>query len=290
MRLIGVLFDREFWVARELATGVALVGGVDSFYADITAGLSRARALTEGDVVDGPWSHVVPVPATAKVLCAGLNYRAHAAEAAMQTPAYPDLFGRWARTLVASNEPVPVPSGEPGLDWEGELVAVVGAPLRDATPDEVESAILGYTCFNDLTARTHQKAAKQWAVGKNADRSGPLGPAVVTRDELTNPYDLRLRTRVDGITVQDANTSEMIFRIGQIGSFASECMTLEPGDLIATGTPQGVGAARTPPVFLQPGQVVEVEIENIGTLVTPIVSAASSQDRGSTRPATTLSR
>lgn len=277
MRLIGVLIEQQPWIAVEGTTGPIPVKPVEEFYADVRAGLELARGARAGTEPLRDRTDCPPVPATAKVLCAGLNYRAHAAEANMATPAHPDVFGRWASTLVTAGVPVPVPVGEPGLDWEGEMAAVIGRPLRNATPEEVEAAIVGYTCFNDLSARVHQLGASQWAIGKNADRSGPMGPALVTVDEIGDPYALKISTRVDGEVVQDGATSQMIFNVGQIGAYASECMTLQPGDVIVTGTPEGIGAARNPPVYLRPGQVVEVEIERIGVLANPICAYEPAQ-------------
>lgn len=271
MRLTGVINEGDPWVAVVLDGGNAPVLPVSEFWSDLTAGLARAGEKTAADVVDLP--PAVLVPPTAKVLCAGLNYVNHAAESKKELPAHPDVFARWASTLVTSGTSVPVPRTEPGLDWEGELAAVVGAELKDATPEEVEAAIVGFTCLNDLSARLHQRATAQWTIGKNADRSAPVGPVLVTPDELGDPYALRLRTRVNGQTMQDGTTADMIFRVGRIGAYASETMTLRPGDVISTGTPQGVGSARRPPVFLTPGDVVEVEIDGIGVLSTPIVAA-----------------
>ncbi|MDR5654006.1 fumarylacetoacetate hydrolase family protein [Ruixingdingia sedimenti] len=268
MRLVGIELNSRPWVAVETPDGPAPVAEVDAFFADVEGNLARAKA-SPAAAVRG-CALVVPIPLTAKVLCAGLNYVNHIAESKRQRPTAPDIFARWRTTLVTGCTEVPIPTGEPGLDWEGELAAVIGRPLKNATPEEVEDAVLGYTILNDLSARKHQRASVQWCVGKNADKSAPFGPAIVTRDEIPDPYALRLETRVDGVVMQSERTGEMLFRIGQIGAFASETMTLQPGDVIATGTPAGVGAARNPPVFLQQGQVVEIEIEKIGRLSTPI--------------------
>ena len=278
MRLTGVEFEGSVWVAVLHGSDVRLVAQVDVFYRDVDRYLAEARADLAGLASLTSVAYRPPVPATAKVLCAGLNYRAHAAEANQALPAHPDIFGRWASTLVSSGTAVPIPKGEDGLDWEGELAVVVGSVLHHASPEEVQASIVGYTCFNDLSARTHQLNAGQWTIGKNADKSGPIGPALVTPDEIGDPYQLRIRTLVDGVVMQDAMTSQMLFTIGQIGAYASDCMTLHPGDVIATGTPEGIGLTRTPPVLLQPGQVVEVEIDRIGTLTTPIVAGASASE------------
>jgi 2-keto-4-pentenoate hydratase/2-oxohepta-3-ene-1,7-dioic acid hydratase in catechol pathway len=147
----------------------------------------------------------------------------------------------------------------------------VALGLRDATPEAAQAGFLGYACFNDLSARGFQRASDRWTLGKNADDSGPLGPWIVTADEIPDPGHLRIQTRVNGTTVQDGNTSDLIFSGAQIAAYASGVMTLKPGDLIATGTPDGIGATRTPPMFLHPGDVVEVEVERIGRITTPIV-------------------
>lgn len=271
MRLIGFLRDGTPWMGRVEAGLVHPLRPIDAFYRDTAAALLAAPdgpPLSRATLVEVP-----PVPTGAKVICAGLNYRSHAAEAKREPPTVPDLFARWPSTLTVNGAAVPLPRNEPGLDWEGELAAVLAHDIRHGEDADVEAAILGYACFNDLSARLHQRASRQWAVGKNADASGPIGPELVTPDEVGDPYALRLTTRVDGAVMQDGSTAQMLFRIGRIGAHAAECMTLRAGDVICTGTPEGIGAARTPPVFLQAGQVVEVEIERVGTLRTPIAAA-----------------
>jgi 2-keto-4-pentenoate hydratase/2-oxohepta-3-ene-1,7-dioic acid hydratase in catechol pathway len=210
------------------------------------------------------------VPAGARVLCVGLNYRAHAAEGGFTVPEWPTIFGRFTSSLTVGGVPVPVPANEPGLDWEGEIAAYVGSPLVDADPDTARKAVLGYSTFNDITARRAQKLTAQWTLGKNGDNSGPMGP-LVTADEVGDLRDgLRLRTRVNGVTVQGASTADMIFDVGSLLSLISHTMTLQPGDVIATGTPEGVGYVRNPPWLLGDGDVVEVEVDKLGTLRTPI--------------------
>jgi 2-keto-4-pentenoate hydratase/2-oxohepta-3-ene-1,7-dioic acid hydratase in catechol pathway len=212
---------------------------------------------------------VPPVLPSARVICVGLNYAEHATEGNWSPPEYPTIFGRWTASLSTAGVPVAVPPGEPGLDWEAELVAVVGRPLHRAA--DVDGAVFGYAAFNDLTARRSQKLTTQWTLGKNADGSGPLGP-IVTAAEV-GPIDagLRIETRVNGETVQSDSTASMIFGIPYLLSFLSQGMTLRPGDLIATGTPSGVGYVRTPPRFLAAGDVVVVEIERVGAISTPVV-------------------
>ncbi len=271
MRLVAYAQGPISLMSVEVTPGALVpVGPLEDFYADTPAGLAAAAGL-----LDRPGSaahplagvrQVPPVPACARVLCAGLNYRRHAAEVGRELPARPELFARWGSTLVAGGETVPVPIGEGRLDWEAELAAVIGAPLSGASPEEAEVAILGYTCFNDLSARGYQMASSQWALGKNADCSGPIGPVVVTADELAGRPGLSIASRVNGQGMQAASTADLIFSAAEIASYASGAMTLRPGDVISTGTPEGVGYSRAPPVFLHPGDTVEVEIEGIGVL------------------------
>ncbi|OHV58661.1 fumarylacetoacetate hydrolase family protein [Pseudofrankia sp. BMG5.36] len=259
---------------------------VEEFYADLSRWRDRAaEALALPGTAARPVPEltlVPPIPPAARVLCVGLNYRAHAAETGLPLPKYPAIFGRWTVSLTVDGTPAPVPAGERGLDWEGELGVVVGATLADADEATALAGVLGYAAFNDLSARRAQGRSPQWTLGKNSDHSGPLGP-VVTADEVGDPADgLRVVTRVrsradDGSpveeVVQDGDTSDMIFSIGQVLSFISQTMTLHPGDLLVTGTPAGVGYIRRPARYLVPGDWVEVEIERVGRVATPIVDA-----------------
>ncbi|NEL53720.1 fumarylacetoacetate hydrolase family protein [Modestobacter sp. CPCC 205119] len=254
---------------------VAPIASLEEFWAE-PHGLLAARpaggdALPVSDV-----RLVPPVLPDARVICIGLNYRAHVAEgsyADQEFPEHPTLFARWTRSLTVGDTPVPVPVDEAGLDWEGEVMAYVGAPLVDADPESALTAVLGYSTFNDLTARRAQKLTSQWTLGKNADHSGPLGP-LVPADEVGDLRDgLRISTRVNGETVQQASTAQIVHDVGRTLALVSRTLTLRPGDLLATGTPAGVGYARTPPWLLQPGDVVEVEVERLGVLRTPVVGA-----------------
>lgn len=217
---------------------------------------------------------VPPVLPSARIICVGLNYRAHAAEGSYgkdALPEHPTLFARWTRSLTVGGVPVPVPADEGGLDWEGEIAAYVGKPLVDADADTARDAVLGYSTFNDLTSRRAQKLTSQWILGKNGDNSGPLGP-IVTADEVGDLRDgLRIQTRVNGTTVQDGNTADMIYELGEVLSLVSRTLSLAPGDILCTGTPEGVGYAREPQWLLQPGDVVDVEVDNLGVLSSPIV-------------------
>jgi len=246
------------------------LGSLEQFWVNTARAISRSA---EKGLDLAELSLVPPVPAAARVLCVGLNYPAHVAEGTFQRPTHPSVFGRWTRSLTVSGTPAPVPSGEQGLDWEGELVAVVGQTLKNVSAVEALQAVFGYAAFNDLTARQTQHRTTQWTVGKNADQSGPMSE-IVTADEVGDPRDgLRIITCVNGEIMQDGNTADMIFSVGDILAYLSETMTLYPGDLVVTGTPNGVGYTRRPPRLLQPGDEVTVEIERVGSIRTPIVGA-----------------
>jgi 2,4-didehydro-3-deoxy-L-rhamnonate hydrolase len=250
---------------------VAEVAEAAEFYADLRGWVADAESLPGGRRYRFEIDELPAVPPSARVLCVGLNYRSHAEEARLPLPDHPEFFGRWTVSLVSDGTSVPVPSSEPGLDWEVELAAVVGKPLAGVDPDGALAGVFGYAAFNDLSARRHQLHSRLWTPGKNADRSGPFS-AVVTADEVGDPRaGLRLRTRVNGETVQDASTADMIFPLGELLAYLSEVMTLHPGDVIATGTPQGVGFTRTPPRYLCPGDTVEVEVERVGAVANRIV-------------------
>jgi 2-keto-4-pentenoate hydratase/2-oxohepta-3-ene-1,7-dioic acid hydratase in catechol pathway len=253
-------------------TEVAVLAPLERFWADAQGFLSREPA---GETVPAPEvTFVPPVLPGARVICIGLNYLKHVAEgsfAGKDLPPHPTLFARWTQSLTVDGAPVPVPANEDGLDWEGEVVAYVGAPLVDAGPEQTLAAVVGYSAFNDLTSRRAQKLTSQWILGKNGDSSGPLGPLVPAAEVGDLRDGLRVRTRVNGEVVQDGSTDEMVYTVGDTLSLISRTFTLRPGDLLATGTPAGVGYARTPPWLLQPGDVVEVEVERLGTLRNPIV-------------------
>jgi len=256
----------------EDGSAVTVVAPLDEFWADAAAHLARPAtgATLRRDEVEP----VPPVLPGARVICIGLNYLKHVAEGSFAgggVPEHPTLFARWTQSLTVDGAEVPVPSNEDGLDWEGEVVAYVGSTLADADPDTALAAVVGYSVFNDLTARRAQKLTSQWILGKNADRSGPLGPLVPAAEVGDLRDGLRVRTRVNGRTVQDGRTDEMVYSVGDTLSLISHTLTLRPGDLLATGTPSGVGYARTPPWLLHPGDVVEVEVDRLGVLRNPIV-------------------
>jgi 2-keto-4-pentenoate hydratase/2-oxohepta-3-ene-1,7-dioic acid hydratase in catechol pathway len=279
MRIVGIRRNGgEVEVASlsDDGTEVTVLAGLEEFWADAAAHLSRQPAgptLAAADVRQVP-----PVLPGARVVCIGLNYLKHVAEGSFSgqdLPPHPTLFARWTQSLTVDGAEVPVPSNEDGLDWEGEVVAYVGSTLVDATPDEALAAVVGYSTFNDLTSRRAQKLTSQWILGKNGDNSGPLGPMVPAAEVGDLRDGLRVQTRVNGETVQDGRTDEMVYTVGDTLSLISHTFTLRPGDLLATGTPSGVGYARTPPWLLQPGDVVEVEVDRLGVLRNPVVGNES---------------
>jgi 2-keto-4-pentenoate hydratase/2-oxohepta-3-ene-1,7-dioic acid hydratase in catechol pathway len=213
-----------------------------------------------------------PIPDPEKIVCLGLNYSDHAAEAGLPVPPAPMLFAKYRNSLIGSGEPLflPTPEVSDEVDYEGELAAVIGRVARDVDEGDALSYVAGYTVLNDISARDLQSETGQWLAGKSLDGFAPCGPVLVTADEIPDPQALMLTTRVNGRVVQHASTGLMIYSVASAIAFISRVMTLVPGDVIATGTPAGVGSRMDPPVFLAPGDTVDVEIEGIGTIATPI--------------------
>jgi acylpyruvate hydrolase len=220
---------------------------------------------------------LAPVLRPGKVICIGLNYRAHAKEGGNPIPDYPAVFLRGATSLVGPAADIMYPRCSDKLDYEAELAVIIGKSATDVGIDALDY-VAGYSCFNDGSVRDYQRKSSQWTVGKNFDRTGGFGPEIVTPDELPpGAKGLRIVARLNGQTMQDSNTSDMIFDVSTLIATLSEAMTLEPGDVIATGTPSGVGYARTPPVFLRVGDRIEVEIEQIGILANTVAPRAASR-------------
>jgi 2-keto-4-pentenoate hydratase/2-oxohepta-3-ene-1,7-dioic acid hydratase in catechol pathway len=217
-----------------------------------------------------------PIPNPARIICVGVNYADHAAESdrAAEPPGHPVLFTRFASSLVGHGQPIERPAVSHQFDWEGELAVVIGRTAHAVGRDTALRHVAGYSCFMDGTLRDWQRHTSQFTPGKNFDRSGSWGPWIVTTDEIPDPSTLTLTTTVDGETVQQASTSLMIHDVEAIVSYCSTFTTLQPGDVIATGTPAGVGFARTPQRWLAPGSEVRVEISSIGVLVNRVVDAA----------------
>lgn len=213
---------------------------------------------------------LAPVPRPGKIVCVGLNYRDHAAETGKPVPTEPVLFAKFANSVVPDGATVAIPAATQEVDWEAELGVVIGRRASRVSPGEALDHVAGYTCLNDLSARDLQRSGGQWTRGKAIDGFLPMGPCLVTAAAVPDPSALAISCTVNGEVVQDSSTKEMVFGVAELVSIISQTMTLEPGDCIATGTPPGVGMARTPPWFLAAGDQVVVEIERIGRLTTHI--------------------
>lgn len=207
-----------------------------------------------------------------KIICLGLNYRSHIQEMGRDLPAYPTMFSKFRRALVGPRDPIVLPPESDEPDWEVELGLLIGRPARRARGAEAERAIAGFCVVNDVTMRDWQRRTTQYLQGKTFERTTPVGPALVTAEEVDGGRDLELTSEVDGKLMQRGRTSDLLFSPVELVEYISTVVTLMPGDLIATGTPAGVGAARTPPVFLRPGQIVRASIEGIGELVNECVA------------------
>jgi acylpyruvate hydrolase len=207
------------------------------------------------------------IPQPSKVLCVGLNYRSHILETGRDLPEYPTLFAKFAQTLLGAHDDLVLPSVSDRVDWEVELGVVIGRPIYRATRDEAAAAIAGYTVTNDVSMRDWQRRTLQWLQGKMFERSTPAGPYLVTEDEVGDAADLEVRCEVDGAVMQQSRTSDLLFGPAEIAAYASQAITLLPGDLLLTGTPGGVGDARKPPVYLQPGQTLRTVVEGLGECV-----------------------
>jgi 2-keto-4-pentenoate hydratase/2-oxohepta-3-ene-1,7-dioic acid hydratase in catechol pathway len=216
-----------------------------------------------------------PIPRPGKIICLGLNYRDHAQEQNAKIPDNPLLFVKASTATVGHKQPIVIPEGSTKVDYEAELAFVMGKQVKDVNIDDAESAIFGYTCLNDVTEREMQRGDKQWFRGKSVDTFAPMGPYIVTSDEVGDPCHLSVSSRLNNELMQLSSTSNLIFTPADIIRFVTRTMTVEPGDVISTGTPGGVGVFRDPQVFLKDGDVIEVIIDKIGTLSNPVVAQGS---------------
>ena len=212
-----------------------------------------------------------PVPRPGKLICIGLNYKDHAAESKMAIPERPVVFSKFSSAVIAPGEPVVLPPQSKQVDYEAELAVVIGRRAKNVPATRAYDYVLGYTAFNDVSARDFQFADGQWQRGKSCDTFAPMGQTIVTTEAIPDPHKLSIKLKLNGLTMQDSNTDQMIFGVPRLIEFLSETITLEPGDVIATGTPSGVGFARNPPVFLKAGDDMEVLIEGMGGLGTPVI-------------------
>ncbi|MGE0151355.1 MAG: fumarylacetoacetate hydrolase family protein [Reyranellaceae bacterium] len=231
----------------------------------------KAKALLKASKV----KLLPPIPNPGKIVCVGLNYKDHAAETGNPLPTYPVIFTRFTSTLVPHGRKMLAPKASQMLDYEAELAVVIGKRGRNIPKDKALRHVGGYSCFNDGSVRDYQAKTSQFTLGKNFDGTGGFGPDLVTPDELPEgAHGLRIMCRLNGQTLQDGTTADLVFDVASLIAEISTVMTLEPGDVIITGTPAGVGMARNPKIFMKPGDVCEVEIEGIGTLRNPIAQGA----------------
>ncbi len=213
-----------------------------------------------------------PIPRPPKIVCIGLNYRDHAAESNMPIPETPTVFAKFPTAVIGPGQPIILPKASAKPDYEAEFAVVIGKGGRHIPEDRWRDHVFGYTILNDVSARDFQMATSQWMIGKTFDTFAPIGPAIVTADEVEDPHDLDISLELSGETLQSSNTSNLIFTIPKLVAYLSSVFTLEPGDIIATGTPGGVGFARKPPRYLKPGDECRVRIEGLGELYNPVIA------------------
>ena len=247
---------------------ISLLEGGDS-------ALARAAKLAAGGGDAFPLDEVrqhAPVPNTRKFICIGLNYRDHAIESGMEIPEIPTVFTKYGNAVCGPGDPIILPSASQKVDYEAEFAFVIGRRAKNVEAADWEDYVFGYTCVHDVSARDYQLATSQWTIGKTFDTFGPMGPELVSKDEIDDPNALRIRLDLNGETMQDSNTNQLVFDVPALLEYLSAVMTLDPGDVVSTGTPPGVGMARKPPVYLKPGDICTVRIEDVGELTNPCVS------------------
>ncbi|MEW4531308.1 fumarylacetoacetate hydrolase family protein [Maioricimonas sp. JC845] len=244
---------------------LAAEGGVER------AAAAAEKGLAAGQFVEGTIQ--APIPDPGKVICIGLNYRDHAEESGMAIPEEPVCFSKFGNTIIGPGESIRLPAVSQQVDYEAELVVVIGKRAYGVAREDAFDYVAGYMNGHDVSARDWQigKPGKQWLLGKTPDTFAPIGPWLVTRDEVADPHAMDISLRLNGETMQSGNTREFIFGVDELIAYLTQIMTLEPGDIIFTGTPPGVGMARDPQVFLKPGDQVEVEIAGLGVLGNPVV-------------------
>ena len=268
---VALEIDGEFRALDESHS--AFSGTLDEMLPAGAKGVEDLAAILRqhGRPIDLSQVELLPPIQPNKIICIGLNYADHAKEADLAIPEVPTIFTRYASSIVGPETPIMLPKVSSELDFEGELAVIIGKPGRYIDPDDALDHVVGYSCFNDGSIRDYQLRTPQWAIGKNFDRSGSFGPVLVTAEALPQGASgLAIETRLNGRTVQSSTTDQLIFDVAILISWLSEAFELVPGDVIATGTPSGVGLVREPPLWMQDGDVCEVEIEGIGTLRNPI--------------------
>ena len=273
---LGALKDGKV-VDLTAASGGRLTADINTLLGEGDAGLAAAQSALDGatgahtlTAEDVDW---LPPATPGQILCLGLNYHAHAAEAKMDVPDSPVIFTKSPGSVIAHGEAIVIPRLAPDeVDYEVELAFVIGRPARHVSRQDALSHVAGYTCANDVSSRDLQFRTSQWVLGKTLDTFCPLGPALVTAGEVPDPQELMMQLSLNGRVLQSGKTDDMIFDIAYTVEYLSGLMTLHTGDVILTGTPPGVGFSRVPPIFLQPGDIVEITIEGLGTLNNPVVA------------------
>jgi acylpyruvate hydrolase len=256
--------DGDSLVPLDAADVGALLASGDASSVPVRAG-AAAVPVAESD-----FAPVVPYPS--KIICVGLNYRTHIIETGRELPEYPTLFAKFPETLMGANDDLVIPAVSEKVDWEVELAVIIGAPVYRASAAQALTAIAGYATSNDVSMRDWQRRTLQWLAGKMFQHTTPVGPYLVTADEVGHAADLEIRCEVDGQVMQRARTSDLLFKPADVVAYVSQAITLNPGDLLLTGTTGGVGDARKPPVYLKPGQVLRTCVEGLGECVNHCVS------------------
>ncbi|HUE01185.1 MAG TPA: fumarylacetoacetate hydrolase family protein [Bryobacteraceae bacterium] len=268
----GVLLDDDI-------VGIRNAGFPDVL--SVLAGGAEALDRVQRWLFDPPWSELckaadtkllAPIARPPKIICIGLNYRAHALEAKAEIPEVPTVFAKFSSAVIGCGESIVLPRNSAKPDYEAEMAFVIGKRGRHVPAEQWQDYVFGYTNFNDVSARDFQMRTSQWMIGKTFDTFAPMGPAIVTADEIPDPHKLDISTTINGEVLQHSNTDDLIFKIPELIAHLSSVFTLEPGDVIATGTPSGVGFARTPPRWLKPGDEVVVRVEGLGNLRNPVVA------------------
>jgi len=268
-------------IVRDQVVGLAQAGFPDMLA--ILGGGDAAKAKIENLIYSPPADAtfalrdvtlLAPVPRPPKLICVGLNYRDHAIESKMEIPTVPTIFSKFSSAVIGPGAPIVLPKNSTRPDYEAEFAFVIGKGGRHIAAEDWQQHVAGYTLINDVSARDFQMATTQWLMGKTFDTFAPMGPHLVTADEISDPHALDISLTINGEELQHSNTRELIFKIPELVAFLSSVITLEPGDVVSTGTPAGVGFARKPPRYLQPGDEVVVRVDQIGELRNPVIAEA----------------
>ena len=251
-------------------------GDTLSFLEDGDRAIEAAQRLAAdpGDTINrSDVTLLAPILVPPKFICIGLNYRDHAIESGMEIPELPTVFTKYSNAVTGPGQPIELPAVSDQVDYEAEFAFVIGKKGKNIPAEKWEEYVFGYTIVHDVSARDYQLATSQWTIGKTFDTFGPLGPELVSKDEIADPHNLRISLELNGQMLQDSNTGQLIFNIPYLTEYLSKVMTLVPGDVISTGTPSGVGFARKPPIFMKPGDDVAIKIEGLGELRNPVIAA-----------------